>query len=53
MISSRIVGGNEAARGTWPWMAAVIITRNNKSKLCGGSLITDQHILTAAHCVYK
>ncbi|CAF1238623.1 unnamed protein product [Adineta ricciae] len=48
-ISSRIVNGNTAASNSWPWMVALNMTNG---RLCGGTLITYQHILTAAHCVY-
>ncbi|XP_076233544.1 serine proteinase stubble [Calliopsis andreniformis] len=44
----RIVGGQNADLGEWPWMAALF---NGGRQFCGGSLIDDKHILTAAHCV--
>ncbi|XP_012709813.2 coagulation factor XI isoform X2 [Fundulus heteroclitus] len=43
---TKIVGGQDAAPGAWPWQARLII----KGGLCGGSLINNQWILTAAHC---
>lgn len=46
---SRIVGGKPADKGEWPWMAALL--REGEDQFCGGVLITDQHVLTAAHCV--
>ena len=46
--NSRIVGGEEATPHQYPWMAALFI---DDKWFCGGSLITDRHILTAAHCV--
>jgi len=44
----RVVNGWPADEGEWPWIAALL---NNGRQFCGGSLITDRHILTAAHCV--
>ncbi|ERL85746.1 brachyurin [Dendroctonus ponderosae] len=44
----RIIGGNVAARGAFPYQAALII--DNQS-FCGGSIISNQWVLTAAHCV--
>jgi len=53
-VNLRIVGGSEAARGGWPWMARLgYYDRRDVSYSCGGVLITRKHILTAAHCVYN
>lgn len=48
---TRIVGGRPADPKEWPWMAALL--RQGTIQYCGGVLITDRHVLTAAHCVYK
>ncbi|XP_071816178.1 uncharacterized protein [Apostichopus japonicus] len=45
--SARIIGGNIAIAGRWPWQALL----EYRSWLCGGTLISDQWIVTAAHCV--
>nr|WP_308354974.1 serine protease [Streptomyces sp. MUM 203J] len=39
-----VVGGTRAAQGEFPWMVRL-------SMGCGGSLLTRQIVLTAAHCV--
>ena len=46
----RIVGGGLAGVDEWPWMAALL--REGKEQFCGGVLVTDEHVLTAAHCVF-
>ncbi|XP_015246656.1 PREDICTED: tryptase-like [Cyprinodon variegatus] len=46
---SRIIGGQDAQPGAWPWQ--VFLTISNS--LCGGSLINDQWVLTAAHCITR
>uniref|UniRef100_A0A2A4IYT6 Peptidase S1 domain-containing protein n=1 Tax=Heliothis virescens TaxID=7102 RepID=A0A2A4IYT6_HELVI len=46
--ASRIVGGVETAVNEFPWVARLSL--HNKF-YCGGSLINDRYVLTAAHCV--
>ncbi|KAA0188498.1 hypothetical protein HAZT_HAZT009107 [Hyalella azteca] len=46
---TRIVGGTETQVNAYPWQAA-LFHKDINSIVCGGSLITNQHILTAAHC---
>eukprot|EP00494_Astrolonche_serrata_P029221 UN29488 len=45
----RIVGGGDAKEREYDFIVALM---ENGSQFCGGSLITDHHVLTAAHCVY-
>ncbi|KAF5281452.1 hypothetical protein FQR65_LT14686 [Abscondita terminalis] len=44
----RIVGGHNADLGEWPWIAGLF---NGARQFCGGSLVDNIHILSAAHCV--
>ena len=51
---ARILGGMEVVRGSWPWQVAIeSFLHDGKWKLrCGGSLINDEWVVTAAHCLY-
>ncbi|XP_011212391.2 serine proteinase stubble [Bactrocera dorsalis] len=46
----RIVGGTNASPNEFPWIA--VLFKSGK-QFCGGSVITKNHILTAAHCVSR
>ena len=58
-FSARVYAGESASRGAWPWMA-MIIKKDQMFKdgkwiegwihECGGSIISERTILTAAHC---
>lgn len=52
LATPRIIGGIEADEGDWPWMAALVYAGLDayNGQFCGGALIADQWIVTAAHC---
>lgn len=48
----RIINGSVASKMHVPWVVHVVGTRHDKHRVyCGGSIITRDVILTAAHCV--
>ncbi|XP_049547608.1 brachyurin-like [Anopheles darlingi] len=49
--SRRIVNGEEATPGQFPYQIALLSNFAAGGGLCGGSILTTTYILTAAHCV--
>jgi len=47
---TRIIGGGDAIPNTYPWMVS-IQSKSDSEHFCGGSLIGESYILTAAHCI--
>ena len=48
LAPSRIVGGEDAIEGSWPMI--VSLRSPDESHGCGGTLLSESFILTAAHC---
>ena len=44
-------GSSEAFSNEFPWAARLEIRIGESAFQCGGTLVTDRHVLTAAHCV--
>ncbi|KAM4634678.1 tryptase-2-like [Polymixia lowei] len=50
-VRSSIVGGQDAPDRRWPWMAHLNITNGTSQWRCGGSLLTNEWVLTSANCM--
>lgn len=48
-LQKRIIGGNEAYFGEFPWQAHIRIAGYQ----CGGVLISRWYVATAAHCIHR
>ncbi|XP_077549771.1 chymotrypsinogen A-like [Haemaphysalis longicornis] len=49
----RIVGGREAVPHSWPWQPSIQLAGIfPMAHFCGGALLRNDLIITAAHCVY-
>nr|XP_012220724.1 PREDICTED: uncharacterized protein LOC105671295 isoform X2 [Linepithema humile] len=48
--TARIVGGASSSIGNWPWQIALY--KQGKYQ-CGGALINERWVISAAHCFYR
>lgn len=48
---NRIVNGTRSGPGMFPWQVYLRISTNQGEMLCGGSILNENWVLTAAHCI--
>ncbi|XP_018579158.1 serine protease gd-like [Anoplophora glabripennis] len=52
VTNSLVINGNAVLRGAYPWLVAMFgVKATGLNYMCSGSLISDKHVVTAAHCV--
>jgi hypothetical protein len=57
-LLSKIINGVESRPNGWPWLVSIGVRYRgptglwqNRTHICGGTLIEHSHVLTAAHCL--
>ncbi|XP_039250840.2 mannan-binding lectin serine protease 2-like isoform X2 [Styela clava] len=55
LLGQQIAGGRKSLRNEWPWLVFLNFGRHKdlgaEISICGGSLISPNYVLTAAHCL--
>ena len=49
-LGARIIGGDNAPAGRFPFAAAIYVQTGNSRFFCGGALLNHQWVITSGHC---
>ncbi|KAJ3649437.1 hypothetical protein Zmor_021179 [Zophobas morio] len=49
--NGRILNGENATLGQFPWNVGLLTTQTDSATWCGGAIISEDWVLTVAHCV--
>ncbi|EZA54024.1 hypothetical protein DMN91_000272 [Ooceraea biroi] len=49
-INLLISKGVKTSPGQWPWLVAIFLVKIEFEFQCAGSILTNRHVITAAHC---
>ncbi|KAF5402292.1 hypothetical protein PHET_04227 [Paragonimus heterotremus] len=50
--NKRIINGTHARDGAYPWIAHIKYVSEELTSYCGATIISNQWLLTAAHCMW-
>ena len=55
LLAQNNLNKKPADKNEWPWLAAIfkLDSQRKGNFFCGASLISEEHILTSAHCVER
>ncbi|KAJ1813577.1 Transmembrane protease serine 12 [Coemansia sp. RSA 2599] len=49
--AGRVIGGSDAHQGEFPFAAFLMVDEGDQTAFCGGTILSNQWILTAGHCI--
>src|SRR5690349_18707897 len=50
-IKARIINGENVIPYSWSMMVSLRVNQTSRESICGGTILSESYILTAAHCV--
>jgi len=52
-VHTSVINGQEAAPGTFPYLASIHFNNGSEAFACSGTVVSSNVVLTAAHCAYN